>query len=314
MFASLRALLEHLIDYAGLFPPAQLPLDQALGEYARQRQQPEAWLLGPFVCPTTRLPELRPHAAELFQLRDPFPFSVLMARGGSTFADWLPGLQADLNDVSSFLQQHGSAVRVSALELRLPDDLRQASAAEMASRLSAAAGVIAKRQLPPLAVFYEAPRGADWRRLTPSLVKGLAGACLKLRCGGPTPSAVPTSAQLAFTLQCCAAAGVRLKFTAGLHHALYQPGRHGFINLFTAAVLAQGHTELSQEMLCQVLEDTRAEHFQPRADGLSWRELFVSIEQIEKARRSLALSFGSCSFDEPVEDLRSLGWLQTRTS
>ena len=58
MSASLRALLAGAIDYAGMFPPASLPLGQAFDNYLRYRSGPDAWMLGRFVCPVGRLPDL----------------------------------------------------------------------------------------------------------------------------------------------------------------------------------------------------------------------------------------------------------------
>ena len=90
MFASVRALLAGVIDYAGLFPPAKLPLDQAIRNYARYRQEPEGWMLGRFVCPATRLAELGPYREELFDSGPPFEFSVL-GRGGDSPDQFLAG-------------------------------------------------------------------------------------------------------------------------------------------------------------------------------------------------------------------------------
>jgi hypothetical protein len=52
------ALLERLIDHAPLFPPASLPLPEALAEDERARESPYAFALGRFVCPASRLGEL----------------------------------------------------------------------------------------------------------------------------------------------------------------------------------------------------------------------------------------------------------------
>src|SRR5438067_7404264 len=61
MSPSLRALLTGIIDYAGLFPPANLPLDQAIRHYARYRTEPESWMLARFVCPAKRLVDMQAH-------------------------------------------------------------------------------------------------------------------------------------------------------------------------------------------------------------------------------------------------------------
>jgi hypothetical protein len=65
---SLHVLLEGLIDYAGLFPPAALSMQDAVRNYARYREGEHAWALGRFVVPAERLMEV---PAE-------FPLSVLV--------------------------------------------------------------------------------------------------------------------------------------------------------------------------------------------------------------------------------------------
>ncbi|HTU45703.1 MAG TPA: hypothetical protein VMF91_11610 [Bryobacteraceae bacterium] len=52
---ALRALLDGLIDYAGLFPPASLRLDRALANYHHYREGKCAWMLGWFVIPAAQL-------------------------------------------------------------------------------------------------------------------------------------------------------------------------------------------------------------------------------------------------------------------
>lgn len=52
------ALLSQLIDHAPLFPPASLPLPDAIAEDARARESRHAFMLARFVCPATRLDEL----------------------------------------------------------------------------------------------------------------------------------------------------------------------------------------------------------------------------------------------------------------
>src|SRR5579875_1274910 len=122
MFASLRALLTELIDYAGLFPPARLPLDQAIRNYARYRQGNDAWMLGRFIVPASRLEDLEPYHEELFGVDPPFAFSVL-GRGGGSLTEFLTNLRDDLRDVAAFRKRHGGRVRVDVLEMRLPPDL-----------------------------------------------------------------------------------------------------------------------------------------------------------------------------------------------
>jgi len=53
-----RALLGRLIDHAALFPPAALSIPDALEEDRRARASEHAWVLGRFVCPSSKLAEL----------------------------------------------------------------------------------------------------------------------------------------------------------------------------------------------------------------------------------------------------------------
>ena len=82
MTEALRAFMTELIDYAGLFPPARLDLDPALRNYARYRNEADAWMLGRFIVPAARLQELAAYHDELFAAADtPFSFAVLAGGG-----------------------------------------------------------------------------------------------------------------------------------------------------------------------------------------------------------------------------------------
>ena len=56
--APVRAAFESLIDYAGLFPPAALPMAGAVAEYAEALRGEHAWMLGRFIVPASRIAEL----------------------------------------------------------------------------------------------------------------------------------------------------------------------------------------------------------------------------------------------------------------
>jgi hypothetical protein len=83
---------------------------------------------------------------------------------------------------------------------------------------------------------------------------------------------------------------------------------HGFLNLFGGAALARVH-RLGERRMAKILaeDEPRAWRFE---DGvLAWRDLAATADQVRDARRVLATSIGSCSFDEPRDDLRELGLL-----
>src|SRR5437588_7164766 len=119
MLASVRALLANVIDYAGLFPPARLSMDEAIRNYARYRQEPESWMLGRFICPATRLTELDPYHDELFLTGLPFAFSIL-GRGGKTKQEFWKNLNEDLSAIEEFQERHAKRTRIDSFEAKLP--------------------------------------------------------------------------------------------------------------------------------------------------------------------------------------------------
>src|SRR5258708_21514392 len=100
MSPSLRALLTGAIDYAGMFPPAKLPLEEAFRNYLNYRESPDAWMLGRFICPVGRLEEL----AQLMQ-KAPLEARTsvsCIASGGSTFEEFFKNSKDDLEKIRAF--------------------------------------------------------------------------------------------------------------------------------------------------------------------------------------------------------------------
>src|SRR5436853_477841 len=108
MSPSLRALLDRLIDYAGLFPPAKLSLDQAIRNYAGYRRGPQAWMLGRFVVPAGRLDELAPFVPELFGSGAPLALTVLANE------------PEDARTAERFASRHAGRVTADSFEVKAP--------------------------------------------------------------------------------------------------------------------------------------------------------------------------------------------------
>src|SRR6516225_9286047 len=119
MLPSVRALLTGIVDYAGLFPPAQLSLDESIRNYAHYRTDPESWMLGRFICPAARLSELSPHVNELFRNGSALTVSAL-GRGSKDTEGFRDGLRQDVNDITDFQRRHAERVTVGVYETRLP--------------------------------------------------------------------------------------------------------------------------------------------------------------------------------------------------
>ena len=135
----------------------------------------------------------------------------------------------------------------------------------------------------------------------------------KLRTGGVTPEAIPSIDDVADFIRACAERRLAFKATAGLHHPVrsmrpltYAPDAprammHGFLNVFLAAAFAwNGVRDIEP-----VLAETDASAFSFGAEA-RWKDWVLSADEVRDARTNFAHAFGSCSFDEPVQDLKGL--------
>lgn len=322
MKASLRALMEGLIDYAGLFPPASLGMDQAVRNYAAYAGSPEGSWLGRLVVPAARLEEFALAAAAV---RAEFRRDARMAP-----ATWrISALIGD--DIAGDLAA-AEAFNRKAASLRLPDAIDSVEAragTEEAVRavMTAVTGGAGpgggegrdrgKLRAPSLDVHFEVPIQSDPAPLLSAIAR--EGGRAKVRTGGVTPSSIPTAPDLARFLAGCAAAGVAFKATAGLHHPVRSLRRltdapdspeavmHGFLNVFLAAAFAA--RGMDSATLTRLLEEQSPGAFAFTEEAASWEGRRLETGFLREVRGRFALAFGSCSFDEPRDDLREAGWL-----
>lgn len=245
---SLEALLSGAIDYAGLYPPAALPLPIVAERFQGFLASPERWLMNRLVLPQSQLGAI--------QLQPGWRVSLLV--------DAEPGPLPP---------------QVQTLETKLSHGLS-------------------------LPTYCEAPLGE------------ISGAFAKVRTGALSPDAIPDARHLASFL--CRAAELRMPFkaTAGLHHAIRaerpltyaldspRAVMHGFLNVLVAAAFAWYGVPI--DSVTAILEETDAEAFEFADEELRCRGARLGTRQVHAARRDFAHSFGSCSFEEPVSDLRAL--------
>jgi hypothetical protein len=230
-----RAALTALIDHAPLFPPASLPMPDALEEDRRARADEHDWLLARLVWPASRLDELEGEDRALSVLLDgPYDGDL---RAEAVETRWEAGL----------------------------DGLRGEA-------------------------YVELPLGEGLEERVAALAE--RGLRAKVRCGG---AEVPSAAALGRFLACCREAGVAFKATAGLHHPLAAEGRHGFLNVLAACAFDD--------------EAALGENVELTAEALRWRGRAAGPDELERVRREQLVAVGSCSFFEPVDELKELGIL-----
>ncbi len=301
--ASLQALLTRSIDYAGMFPPCSLAIEPALRNQAQYVRSDDVWMLNTFVLSIDQFESTK----QLLPQFDPSHTLRISALGPKTqnltaFRDAFEETEASIRCLA---KHNVDLVSVNQLEMWLPQDVDL-------STLNEARSIIGD-----LPVFWEAPaeRAQETITLLAEINSGMDEPTFgfKLRTGGVTADAFPTSAQISGALVTPATHQLPIKFTAGLHHPIRQfrdevkTKMHGFLNVLGAAVLAaEHHWDAHQAAI--MLEDENSDSFSFTDDFLAWREWKIDVERL-RYRRKFVTSFGSCSFDEPREDLRALGFL-----
>jgi hypothetical protein len=279
---AIEALLTGLFDYAGLYPPASLDLATAVRNYTDYRRGERAWALGRFIVNLDRIDELRTIAGSAI---DDWSLSVIATRD----SDW-DGLAGLIR----------SGVRIDAVEIKC-------RGTECMERVI--------RSIPE--TYFEVSSDAAGRDALKSVTK--AGARAKLRMGGVVADAFPPTEEVAPTLKALAEIGLPFKATAGLHHPLRGARRltyqqesptgtmHGFVNLSCAAAVIYFDGETSDAIA--VLSEQDPSSFGITSTAIQWRERSWTVDQLAEVRRRFLISIGSCSFEEPIQDLERLKWL-----
>jgi hypothetical protein len=283
--------LAALVDDAGLFPPESLPMAAALARHRADEAAGHSMLSHRFLCPASRLAELRTELARLDgEPAGPLRLGIILDTG-------VDGLDAAAAEVAG-----DPALALEMVEVPAP------SPEAVDAALKALTGF-------QPAAFIEGPRSLDWVKAVAAATAtagadagrgdpgGLRGA--KVRCGGARAELFPSPEELAAFVCACFEHGVPFKATAGLHGAVRRRDEatgfvhHGFLNLVLAAVrAAAGGTA---EAVADVLASTDGPALVSEARAVSGREL--------SAARLLFRAYGSCSTSEPREEAAGLGLL-----
>ncbi len=291
----LDALLDSVIDYAGLFPPARLDMPTAVSNFGGYRQGLHYWMLGRFIVPIDRLGEFEHAAAETLSYGDltrPWRLSALVTPTAE-----------ELDLVGEFNRRHQGIAKIDSLEFK----------ATAPSDISFLADLIP----PTVAVYVETALDKHLPTLLDAIqARGLRA---KIRTGGVTPDTFPSISAVLSFLVACRDRGLPFKATAGLHHPLrsvhpltYEPGcpkgpMHGFLNISLAAAFL--HHGLPESDAARLLAEPTLDDFRLTPEGIHWHSHVLSSDDVATARREFFISFGSCSFQEPIDDLTSLSLL-----
>lgn len=292
---SVKTLLAGAIDYAGLFPPSQLSMEDAVVNYAKYRGSEESWMLGRFVVPVARLDELKEAASQYVEHeKSAWRVSALAAED----------IYDTFKRLTRFNEQNKGGFIIDSLEVK----------ANTVSKIENTVDALPEG----LAAYFEVGLGHNFAELLATLAIDRQYA--KIRTGGVKPEDFPRSRDIIRFVRTCLAGNVPFKATAGLHHPIrcYRPltyseggpsgTMHGFLNMFLMTGYAR--ESFKPDVLEELMEEEFSEVFSFDELGVTWRgENFLSNWQLERLRRLGIHSFGSCSFEEPVEDLKAMGLL-----
>lgn len=306
-------LMRSAVDYAGLFPPASLPIAEVVANYSNYLKSAERAMLGRLIVPALSLEDFKLAAASLIPNDSVTPawrISALLPP-----VEIQPGsldtrkFDSAIEAIYTFNQHYHSNQNVGAV----------VDCIEVKTSSIEALNASVERLPTGISSFLEIP---DLTNPTPMIaaiaqVPNEKKVFAKVRTGGVTPDLVPMARNVARFIRSCASHGVGFKATAGLHHPIraqyrltYQSDSpvsylFGFLNVFVAAMIAFEH-DVSEDVLEEILTTEDASRFGFDQNQLAWDDLAVKGDRVDSIREQGIVSFGSCSFVEPTTELHQL--------
>lgn len=287
--SALNTVLSGLFDYAGTFPPASLPLEQAVAEALRF----DTDLNRPFLVNSRGVfnsSDVRDvnHIVETEgSLNKPFEFSTLLTAG--------EGLNQSVDELHKVLADSKS-LKMGAIEIKVssPSDFEQAKG--LLKHFSDIRMFLEpSKEIRDQAVAYIDTLGVEKNRLG-----------IKVRAAGPT--AVSTS-ELAVLIKYLADKEISLKVTQGLHSPFIKgEAPTGFLSLAVASYFSRAGASVDQIENILSLTDLKQIDFNHGGrNSISYDGLTVELKRCLELSQLGIIRVGSCSIKEPDEYLDKLG-------
>ena len=290
--------LTGIIDYAGFFPPARLDYIIAFENFLEYSKSDHSWMLSRFISPTSKIKELKKYLKE--KSIDSDMSIVAILQPADDINKYIQQLASQLKEIDS-LPKH---VSVSFIETKVPKNISPAN-------IDILLEVLRKElsSIPYQRIFIEVSTDECMQFDVNNFVDRVG---IKVRCGGPSIDLVPSVESLAKTIMYIADNKIPVKYTAGLHHPIlhFDPTLgglvHGFLNVFMASMLAYSNRS-NYSLIESVLSDQDPSNFIFDKHSAGYKDKRIHVEDIQHIRQTYAHSFGTCSFDDPIMDLTSLG-------
>jgi hypothetical protein len=323
--SAFRSFMNRIIDYAGMFPPAGLNLEEAFGNYAGYIKSEDEWMLSRFVCTIKTFENFfdKNNSARIIldehKSDNWIKFTILLS-GGTNTKEFYSNLENNLKLLRKFREENFESLSADSFEVKLPEEFHRKSAGKgMLKFLDECSLIFNDLGFYGCRMFVEPPVNDNYGYLFEKLSETIAesvhaggNAGFKLRTGGVTAELFPSTEQVSFALKTCSISNIQFKATAGLHHPVrhynesVKTKMHGFLNVFGAGILARANN-LSLAEITNIIKDENPADFSFSENKFFWNDISADGIQIQDARTHFVTAFGSCSFDEPRDDLKALG-------
>ncbi len=327
----MHSLIEHLFDYAGLFPPAKLSLPTALGNYTLYQEHEYKNMLGKFILPIQKSNEY----LKLIENDKLNKQLSLILTAPKNEHELVQSLSTDCINIIKIVESNSSSL-IDAFEIRFFDEFYEydhKTLHQLFSNIFNSLSQALKNQSSQSFEFF-----CEMPFLKVEILhhffnfiqdhnntKSAQKIFIKLRAGGITPSLVPNSNSLAEMFLLLSQFQFSFKMTAGLHipvpnyNSNVGATMHGFLNVIFASMFAfynsnsEGAKTETNELLntiASIIKNLNYDHIQCENNKITLilstnplQKISFPLEVIKKFRKNIFKGIGTCDFIEPIETL-----------
>ena len=311
---SLNIFMHERLDYAGLYPPTNLTLQESLNNFSNYYFHKQKDWLGNFILPVNKIDETILILTEqnTFQkLNNKACFSIIISNC-ENISDYSNILENDILLIKKLIRQFENKIIVNSIEFFPPKEIFKSNNSNkiidiLNVLLDKFSSIESINQL-----FCEIPFIDNMDQYIEKISNFNNNYsnkfAVKLRTGGVTPAQIPPASQIAKAIRICAEHKVPVKATAGLHVPVPNDNRHvgarlhGFLNIFSCFLLCYENL-MSIENMEKIILEYSYSNFKFTENGFRIEDHFISNEKMTELRKSFIKSFGTCSFIEPIDHL-----------
>ncbi len=321
---SLNIFMQGLLDYAGLFPPATLSLQNSLKNFAEYYHHNQKEWLGKFILPINKINETISilNKQNIFStLENKAQLSIILSNCKS-LSEYKNCAQNDLISIKNLINQIGNTINICSFEILPPIDIFNSGNTDLLKNFLIYSSEVLFEFKDKTDFYCELPLSEKLNDyLTTIKIHNeninLLKISVKLRTGGVTQQQIPSSKDIAEAIFLCAKHKIPLKATAGLHVPVpnenLQVGAklHGFLNIFSCMLLCYNQILIDKniiniEEIKKIISSYSYKDFKFSETGLQIgenKDRFISNQSMTALRKNYIKSFGTCSFLEPIGHL-----------